>query len=236
MIKNLYCTHKTAPYFSKPVIIENSTTGVPSDIPGFDDFWTYITGVQLSRTNNKNEVYNLEYLKKDLFDQIKGLKKYEKLEYKNFNPCIERFPISRIMKNGSVLYSMKVNENENNEANASRKITLKNKDQFSSRVSTLPRLLNTQKQVIHGLRNIKYDELLFDNKKLGSGAQGEVCSGKWIGQPVAIKKIRVMKHNVSMIEREIDVLKLVHHPNIVQTLGFRYHQRIIYIVMDKDIH
>ncbi|XP_044004137.1 probable serine/threonine-protein kinase kinX [Aphidius gifuensis] len=119
---------------------------------------------------------------------------------------------------------------ENNESNAPSKITLKNKDQFSSRISTLPRLLNTQKQIIHGLRNIKYDELLFDNKKLGSGAQ--VWSGEWIGQPVAIKKIRVMQHNVNTIEREIDVLKLVYHPNIVQTLGFCYHQRIIYIVME----
>lgn len=92
--------------------------------------------------------------------------------------------------------------------------------------------MNSKHLPTGSLRKVVFDELLFDGNLLGRGAQGEVWSGHHNHDLVAIKKIRVRDENVGSVQREIDVLKRLGHPNIVQTMGYCYHQQNMYIVME----
>ncbi|KYQ90241.1 LISK family protein kinase [Tieghemostelium lacteum] len=67
--------------------------------------------------------------------------------------------------------------------------------------------------------NISFKELEFEHV-IGSGKYGEVSLGKWIGTPVAIKKLLECNEETNpIIERELQILKEIRHPGIVQFLG-----------------
>ena len=59
-------------------------------------------------------------------------------------------------------------------------------------------------------------------KELGRGAFGTVFVGKFRGQSVAVKqlhKVLQSPENISKMNREIDILSQLRHPNIVQFIG-----------------
>lgn len=62
---------------------------------------------------------------------------------------------------------------------------------------------------------IAFDDLEMSDRVLGKGASGEVISGYWRSTPVAIKRYTKKKYAV----HEFSILRLLHHPNIVQILG-----------------
>ncbi len=53
---------------------------------------------------------------------------------------------------------------------------------------------------------------------LGSGNFGEVYRGQWKGREVALKRLKNVEQIVEF-EKELDILKSLHHPNIVQCYG-----------------
>jgi len=68
---------------------------------------------------------------------------------------------------------------------------------------------------------------------IGSGKFGEVYIGTYLGTPVAIKKILESDEDTKVsIERELQMLKGVRHPNIVQFLGLCQHKGDIYFVTE----
>lgn len=67
---------------------------------------------------------------------------------------------------------------------------------------------------------ISLDELEFE-KRVGKGKFGEVWKGDWLGIDIAIKRLYFVDEDFmkKYINRETSMLKDVHHPNIIQTLG-----------------
>jgi tRNA A-37 threonylcarbamoyl transferase component Bud32 len=70
---------------------------------------------------------------------------------------------------------------------------------------------------------IDFDELVFDNNKvLGDGAYGTVYRGRYRGQDVAIKVLKMQDLPTEMLDefdREIDLMTKLRHKNIVQFIG-----------------
>ena len=72
------------------------------------------------------------------------------------------------------------------------------------------------------------------NKVIGQGAFGtvfkafELCSGR----RVAIKQIKMDNHNKNLVLKEIEVLKKVEHPNIVQYFNFLKEDNYMFIIME----
>ena len=72
------------------------------------------------------------------------------------------------------------------------------------------------------------------NKVIGQGAFGtvfkafELCSGR----RVAIKQVKIDSHNKNLVLKEIDVLKKVEHPNIVNYYNFLKEDNYIFIIME----
>jgi len=67
--------------------------------------------------------------------------------------------------------------------------------------------------------NIDYNDLEFE-RLIGKGAFGEVHRGKYFGTDVAIKTIfDTDEDSMLYLQREINVLKSMRHPNIVQFIG-----------------
>ena len=72
------------------------------------------------------------------------------------------------------------------------------------------------------------------NKVIGKGAFGtvfkafELCSGR----RVAIKQIKIDSNNKNLVLKEIDVLKKVEHPNIVNYYNFLKEDNYIFIIME----
>ena len=72
------------------------------------------------------------------------------------------------------------------------------------------------------------------NKVIGKGAFGtvfkafELCSGR----RVAIKQVKIDSHNKNLVLKEIDVLKKVEHPNIVNYYNFLKEDNYIFIIME----
>jgi len=67
--------------------------------------------------------------------------------------------------------------------------------------------------------NINFSELTFENV-IGTGKYGEVSLGEWLGTPVAIKKLLENDEDTNgLVDRELQILKEIRHPQIVQFLG-----------------
>ncbi|KAN0009508.1 hypothetical protein ACTFIU_006803 [Dictyostelium citrinum] len=68
--------------------------------------------------------------------------------------------------------------------------------------------------------NIDYRELKFVGNEIGSGKYGSVSLGYWLGTPVAIKKLHENNEETDvLVQRELQILKEIRHPQIVQFLG-----------------
>ena len=74
---------------------------------------------------------------------------------------------------------------------------------------------------------IEFKELLFDMKRdyIGSGAYGEVFSGKWLSVKVAIKRFAKIFNNQDTLKdfiKEIQVVHSLRHPNIILYMGVSF--------------
>jgi serine/threonine protein kinase len=67
-----------------------------------------------------------------------------------------------------------------------------------------------------------YELFIFEDKLLGQGASSKVYLAKWRETLVVAKVIdpEFAKINKSFVLREIAIMSKLHHPNIVQFLGF----------------
>lgn len=68
---------------------------------------------------------------------------------------------------------------------------------------------------------IEFDELVLD-RILGRGASGEVRLAYWRGATVAVKTLHITKmlqRDLENFIREVEMLRQLHHPNIVMFLG-----------------
>eukprot|EP01133_Synstelium_polycarpum_P000217 gene217-265_t len=80
--------------------------------------------------------------------------------------------------------------------------------------------------------HINFSELVLGDV-IGTGKYGEVSLGTYLGTPVAIKRILECNEETNlMIDRELQILKEVRHPNIVQFLGATKHKDEIYIITE----
>jgi len=77
-------------------------------------------------------------------------------------------------------------------------------------------------------------ECLIFTKKIGKGNFGEVYDGEYLGTRVAIKKLFFVNDELMQkyIEREMDTLTTLAHPNIVQFLGLCIELEDIYIITE----
>ena len=72
------------------------------------------------------------------------------------------------------------------------------------------------------------------NKVIGKGAFGivykafELCSGR----RVAVKQIKIDEQNKNLVLKEVEVLKKVEHPNIVQYFNFLKEDNYMFIIME----
>ncbi|XP_019859333.1 PREDICTED: probable serine/threonine-protein kinase drkD [Amphimedon queenslandica] len=67
-----------------------------------------------------------------------------------------------------------------------------------------------------------HQDVTLSQQELGRGAFGTVRIGKFRGQSVAVKQLYAelqSPENISRINREIDILSQLRHPNIVQFIG-----------------
>lgn len=79
---------------------------------------------------------------------------------------------------------------------------------------------------------LDFNDLEFE-KIIGKGAFGEVYKGTYFGTPVAIKRIfDDDDESLFYLEREINVLKGMRHPNIVQFIGICKHEKGLLIVTE----
>lgn len=69
---------------------------------------------------------------------------------------------------------------------------------------------------------IPYDELKISTLQLGAGSFACVYLAEWRGTPVVVKVFKefCLENKRFLIEREIDIMTRLHHPNIVQVLGY----------------
>ena len=74
----------------------------------------------------------------------------------------------------------------------------------------------------HG-RVIQFKDLLVDeNSRIGHGGFGDIFAGKWQGEVVAIKKLRVQrvsKKRLEQFEEEVSVFSRLSHDNIITFYG-----------------
>jgi len=71
---------------------------------------------------------------------------------------------------------------------------------------------------------------------VSGGEAGEVYLGYYFGTPVAIKKLFIDPSQSHLMESEYQMLKDLHHPNIVQFLGLCIHETGIYLVTEYVEH
>jgi serine/threonine protein kinase len=69
------------------------------------------------------------------------------------------------------------------------------------------------------------------NKLLGKGGFGQVYAGKWLGTPVAVKKVAVPRLSMStaLISKEVKLLSHLSHPNIVLMLAIAISGKYLYV-------
>jgi len=88
---------------------------------------------------------------------------------------------------------------------------------------------------------VEFKDLEF-GEKLGEGNFGAVYKGDYIGTKVAIKKLYYVDDEFMQkyIEREMDTLTAIHHPNIVQLMGICIESDDVYIITEfihgGDLH
>jgi LIM domain kinase 1 len=80
---------------------------------------------------------------------------------------------------------------------------------------------------------IKYEDLEF-GERIGKGNFGEVYKGTYLGTDVAIKRLFFVDDDFMQkyIEREMDTLTQLNHPNIVQLIGLCIGLDDLYIVTE----
>ena len=80
--------------------------------------------------------------------------------------------------------------------------------------------------------NIKYDDLEI-GKEIGKGAFGSVYKGSYFGTEVAIKRIVEEDPDCLVyLEREVNVLQGMRHPNVVQLIGVCNHESGLLLVTE----
>eukprot|EP00005_Dracoamoeba_jomungandri_P010882 CAMPEP_0174275410 /NCGR_PEP_ID=MMETSP0439-20130205/59810_1 /TAXON_ID=0 /ORGANISM="Stereomyxa ramosa, Strain Chinc5" /LENGTH=362 /DNA_ID=CAMNT_0015367511 /DNA_START=15 /DNA_END=1103 /DNA_ORIENTATION=+ len=83
--------------------------------------------------------------------------------------------------------------------------------------------------------DIDFDDLVFGDV-IGGGAFGVVYYGEYYGTPVAIKQldenVLSAEQTRKYVEREISMLKNIHHPNIVQFMGLCRTEQHKYLVTE----
>eukprot|EP01089_Gocevia_fonbrunei_P022101 TRINITY_DN879_c0_g1_i1.p1 TRINITY_DN879_c0_g1~~TRINITY_DN879_c0_g1_i1.p1 ORF type:complete len:401 (-),score=122.39 TRINITY_DN879_c0_g1_i1:94-1296(-) len=88
---------------------------------------------------------------------------------------------------------------------------------------------------------VHFNDIEFGDK-LGEGNFGAVFKGEYMGTKVAIKKLFFVDDQFMQkyIEREMDTLTAIHHPNIVQLLGICMEQEDVYLITEfvngGDLH
>jgi serine/threonine protein kinase len=80
--------------------------------------------------------------------------------------------------------------------------------------------------------NINYEDLVFE-EEIGKGGFGSVYKGEYFGTPVAIKRVvEEDPDGLLYLEREVNVLKGMRHPNIVQFIGISLHDSGLHIITE----
>ncbi|KAL6072799.1 hypothetical protein QOT17_005346 [Balamuthia mandrillaris] len=83
--------------------------------------------------------------------------------------------------------------------------------------------------------DIDFEDLEF-GKMIGRGNFGKVYQGEYVGTPVAIKKLENdqldEKLTQKYAERELNTLKNLHHPNVVQLIGLCKDKSDVYIITE----
>ena len=67
-------------------------------------------------------------------------------------------------------------------------------------------------------------------RKLGRGAFAEVYKGEIDGEPVAIKEFA--RGSQEELKSEIEIMKSLRHPNIVELISVVFHPEVIWVVME----
>jgi len=80
---------------------------------------------------------------------------------------------------------------------------------------------------------VNFSDIEFGTK-IGEGNFGAVYEGKYLGSPAAIKKLFFVNDDFMQkyIEREMETLTSLHHPNIVQLMGICIENNEVYIVTE----
>jgi len=80
---------------------------------------------------------------------------------------------------------------------------------------------------------VNFQDLEF-GERIGKGNFGEVYRGTWLGTDVAIKKLFFVNDDFMQkyIEREMDTLTCLNHPNIVQLMGLCIGMEDMYIITE----
>ncbi len=61
-------------------------------------------------------------------------------------------------------------------------------------------------------------QVSFD-KEIGKGSFACVFKGKWLGTPVAIKRLNETEDLEAALMYEIEIMAMLRHPNVVQFMG-----------------
>lgn len=70
-----------------------------------------------------------------------------------------------------------------------------------------------------------------EDRMLGKGGFREVHKGKWIETVIAVKKLKIERLSMSMafVNKEVDLLRRLRHPNIVQLLAIATKGKHLYV-------
>jgi serine/threonine protein kinase len=83
------------------------------------------------------------------------------------------------------------------------------------------------------LWDVDYDDLELE-EEVASGAFGCVYKGSYCGTPVAVKQLYDADNEIvqKLMVREVEILKSLRHPNVVQFMGLCNHETGVYIVTE----
>ena len=98
------------------------------------------------------------------------------------------------------------------------------------------------RQLEHGRTIGEFDWWGLSSKRdwvrIGKGGYGCVYKAKWYGKTVAIKEARAKSKSSAKraLEREVDHLSKIHHPNVIHVFGCFYRKDAMYLVMEYVPH